>query len=93
MMDPKDERPVNEPPPDDHIIVSYDGLNRIVVPFTVVHGDVLLLRRRISRGKVMASDDLLHSLAQMEQATRASAAELSALNNAEARHLSTGEKD
>jgi hypothetical protein len=57
-------------------IFSGDEIDRIIVPLTVVHAHVQLLRRRIRQNGPDGIDDLDQSLARMEEATRTMTAEL-----------------
>jgi predicted DNA-binding protein (UPF0278 family) len=93
MMKSGDEEPVNGETHDDYFIVSGDVLNRVVVPLTVVHGHVQLLRRRIQRNQAVGSDQLERALSQMEEATRKMVAELSGIMGATSRSRGGSDAD
>jgi hypothetical protein len=93
VMKSGDEEPVNGEAHDDVIIVSGDALNRVIVPLTVVHGHVQLLRRRIQRNQAIGSDELDRALSQMEQATRTMVAELSGIMGATSRSRRSWDPD
>jgi hypothetical protein len=75
-MDSEDKQPANGDAPGPYYIVSGDEIDRIIVPLTVVHAHVQLLRRRIRQNGPDGIDDLDQALAYMEDATRTMAAEL-----------------
>jgi hypothetical protein len=65
-----DDQPADGQERERYYIVSGAEMDRIVIPLTLVHASVQLLRRRIANGTLGGPDDLDQALSVMEQATR-----------------------
>jgi signal transduction histidine kinase len=75
IMEPRDNSRRHEDEPSDGGATDR-MLHDLGTPLAVVHGHVQLLQRRLRRGQVLHSDELLRTLSTMEQATRAITARL-----------------
>jgi hypothetical protein len=86
MMKSGDDQPESGASRERYSIAQGDVLDRIVLPLTVLHAHVQLLRRRIRQNGPDGIDDLDQVLARMEDATRTMTAELWAALGATSHH-------
>lgn len=79
MMQNDNREHMNTDARDRPVILSGEGLNRLIIHLSVVHGQVQLLRRQFDRNPTLGRDELDRALARLEGSTRALVAALPGL--------------